>query len=408
MTRTKKLLSLLTVAALAGSAGIVGAVSGHPAGAAPVFEDTPLSDSGIPTYYTANVAKSVDTGTVKLANGTAAVGTPVYLLLEAAGSFAVGQTKESKPFAVVHTDSQGRYKVPSAALPASIAGKPTMLYAVAIAGSSGEVAKFEVNSNPAATGLSTSVPGPEASGSGQDIAASASQAIPDLSEPGLIVLPAAAKNGAAPSACVPRSTDKLLSEHPANVVLTFVASDTPYASATVTYTSGSSSQLGWATSATGKNGSWKSSGTRIKSSTATQGFPTKTGKLKYVPRTRFMYGKHRISITCLMQTRHEYRVESYAGGDYSYNASSMPTTKRANCVQEWKGSWFEKTSTTATKWTNGVSASAVIGIDLSIQTGFSSTTKIKYKFAGPAALCGANAPPGGSPGFMFARPASVL
>jgi hypothetical protein len=109
-----------------------------------------------------------------------------------------------------------------------------------------------------------------------------------------------------------------------------------------------------------------------------------------------------------MKTRYEYRVESFAGGDYSYNAASMPATNKSYCVRQTKGSWFEKSSTAATSWSNGVSASAVIGINLKSQTGFSSSVKVKYTYTGTAALCGASGKPGGSPGYLFARPASVL
>jgi hypothetical protein len=176
----------------------------------------------------------------------------------------------------------------------------------------------------------------------------------------------------------------------------------------VAYTSGSSSEFGWGVSATGKYGSWKAEGTNSKSATATQGFGTKTGKFKTQIQTQFTFGKHRITTSCLMRTRYVYRVESYNGGNYSYETAKMPATNKAYCVRETKGDSFEKSSTAATTWTNGVSASAVIGMDLSAKTGFNKNTKVTYKFSGTAALCGASSKPGNNPGYLFARPASVL
>lgn len=85
-------------------------------------------------------------------------------------------------------------------------------------------------------------------------------------------------------------------------------------------------------------------------------------------------------------------------------SSQAPGTVKANCASFIPGSIFTKTTTLAVEWTDGLDIAATLGIDLSTQTGYSSTASAVFHFYDVRRdLCGTTGKPGGSAGQLVAR-----
>lgn len=167
-----------------------------------------------------------------------------------------------------------------------------------------------------------------------------------------------------------------------------------------TYLSGASSSLGVGFSLSGAYGTWSASGTSSKSSTATITFPSFTGSGQYrYFDTKFQYGKY--NGKCAPEPEWQTRVHSFSGGSNTRVPSSAPSA--TYCVPFVAGSSFEKTSSSATTWSNGMDMSPAIGIDLSTRTGYSTSAKMKFTFSSTRNLCGTSGYPGGTPGQMVAK-----
>jgi hypothetical protein len=184
-------------------------------------------------------------------------------------------------------------------------------------------------------------------------------------------------------------------------------SDTGGVSADFYYGNGASSSLGVGVSATGKFGSFHASGTHSESTSATQGYPARTGPRQLLYLTEFIYKLYRYQ-DCAPKSGcapvyYKTVATGWAGGGQLQHTSTPSGIN--NCVPEPNGGYWDRTSSKAITWTNGASLSGAIGIDLSIQTGFTTDAHNHITFTeGGHRLCGRGNPPGLTPYVLRAAP----
>jgi hypothetical protein len=173
----------------------------------------------------------------------------------------------------------------------------------------------------------------------------------------------------------------------------------PANSSTFTYQVGASSRLGTAVSSSGKYGTWSASGTKTKSSTSTQSYPTYGHNKNVYYDSQFHYKEFVYTcvdpITPVIWSYFTVEPVSYAGGSRTRLPASPPAANY--CVPEQAGATFRKTSTQAVTWTNGVDISWFIGFGLQSTTGYSATASVYYSFHGRGRLCGTGAYPAETP-----------
>ncbi len=171
-----------------------------------------------------------------------------------------------------------------------------------------------------------------------------------------------------------------------------------------TYQNGASSSLGVGVSATGGFGSFSSSGTSSQSSSASITFPTVTSNQGRYFDTQFVHGLYEVHpcapTSCPAILNYETRVSSFAGGSQVRSASA-PTANL--CVSFAAGSSFTKNTSTAVAWSNGLSMAPAIGLNLSSQTGYSTSASVAFSFSSARRLCGTNDYPGGTPRQLVAK-----
>lgn len=178
----------------------------------------------------------------------------------------------------------------------------------------------------------------------------------------------------------------------------------------VTYKSNASSRLGIGVSPSGAFGTFKAEGTKTQSSTAELGFPVQSGAGKYTYfDTQFVPALYKITACGPMggacDTWYEARVKSFAGGTRTRSLSSYPSA--SYCTPYKPGSYLTKDSSTAVQWTNGWDMDGNIGIDLSSQTGYTTTISLTYQLSSQSTssrnLCGTGDYPAGTPRQIVAK-----
>ncbi|MGW7295309.1 hypothetical protein ACWGIB_23315 [Streptomyces xiamenensis] len=173
------------------------------------------------------------------------------------------------------------------------------------------------------------------------------------------------------------------------------------AKGTFRFSKNAESTLGVGISGSGKYGSWSTSGSLKRSSTASVGFGTQGPKTGSHHFTMYTYGKYCTTTRSPGPSfTFSTRATSFAGGADTRSAS-YPTAN--HCVRFKKDSDFIKDTTKMTSWASGAKLGSSLGIDLSAQTGFTSTASVKFTFPQAAALCGTKGNPGGNPGRLVAR-----
>jgi hypothetical protein len=135
-----------------------------------------------------------------------------------------------------------------------------------------------------------------------------------------------------------------------------------------TYGNGQSSSLGVGVSSSGADGTWSQSGTHSVSSDSSESFPTFSGATSKQDRTEFVYKEFRVECGGL-----QTQATSFAGG--ATTAATSPPSA-GFCVTQAVGTTFTKHSTSAYTFTGGVSLSGPLGINLSVQTGYSSRAEL--------------------------------
>lgn len=177
------------------------------------------------------------------------------------------------------------------------------------------------------------------------------------------------------------------------------AYNSPVSYANFTYTTSASSSLGVGFSYNGAYGSWSSNGTKSVSSFSTQTYPTLPFGTNGYFDSQFHYQK--IYYSCvdpfsgLTSSWMSAEPVGYAGGARTRNPASAPNAPY--CVPEPVGSSFTKENSAAIQWTDGVEIRYYLGIDLSVQTGYSSSAKVTFNFVRNGKLCGTGDYPGGTP-----------
>lgn len=163
---------------------------------------------------------------------------------------------------------------------------------------------------------------------------------------------------------------------------------------TFTYSSGASSTIGVGYSATGNKGSYSQSGTSTASSNGSVSFGTRSGGYSYA--TYFKFGKYGsycypVGSKKNIDSYYAYKVRpsSYAGGG-TVNSSTTPSATKCTDFSGG-GTVITRNSKSANTWSSGASLDAVIGINLSSKTGYTSTAKLSYKNNGSSKkICGTN------------------
>ena len=167
----------------------------------------------------------------------------------------------------------------------------------------------------------------------------------------------------------------------------------PNSTADFQYVNGSSSNLGVGFSATGLSGTFSASGTAAMSSTGTIDYPTQAANRITVFQTTFGYHKIHRQVSgkagCVDQG-YVVRPYQWQGGASTYTTAAAPTVTMTNCSAIRAGVTITKDTARAITFSNGLEISGVIGIDLSTQTGFNTSTRIRHMFFSAGLLCGTN------------------
>jgi hypothetical protein len=202
---------------------------------------------------------------------------------------------------------------------------------------------------------------------------------------------AAASSGAMAKSCV---TALISTYSPVWVIVGQNYSTTAYASANYQYYKDATSSLGVGTSATGKYGSFKASGTASRSSSSSVDFPTTKGAVSRYHLTKYQYALYQL--TCIIPGG--VPLQHYEVRPYKYVSGSQERTVDAvsagYCATFAKGSKFTAEKTASITWTDGADMSAVVGIDFSAQTGYTTKARIQWAFTATRRLCGTADYPG--------------
>ena len=173
-----------------------------------------------------------------------------------------------------------------------------------------------------------------------------------------------------------------------------------------TYDSGQSSILGVATSASSDYGTWSASGTMGWSSSSEESFPVHGGNLDVRYWSEFTYGLYQFDCATRggESVYYQTQVSDYAGGANETSPTDEPAADY--CVFQEAGSHFYLNVTTSDTFSQGLNIAAVIGIDLSTQTGYSTGGEVQFWFTDSRDLCGENNYPASSdpgPGQLVAE-----
>ncbi len=147
--------------------------------------------------------------------------------------------------------------------------------------------------------------------------------------------------------------------------------------------------LGAAISSSGAYGSWSASG----SSTVTNGVSfTWVESVSYRDyRVEERYGKYRLACQSGYTNDWWERVQYATGG---YQSTNVSNTSFTYCVQVPAGVWT-RVSTSGNNFSlgGGVQISPLLGINLSVDTGYSSSHTLNYRLVATGKVCGDNATP---------------
>ncbi|HEV8065391.1 MAG TPA: hypothetical protein VGP46_11190 [Acidimicrobiales bacterium] len=160
--------------------------------------------------------------------------------------------------------------------------------------------------------------------------------------------------------------------------------------ATVDYTAGSDSTIGVGISSSGSAGTFSGDGTDSVSSDAKENFPIEGNNTYYYYLTEFSSALYRT--TCYNSLNGDYtytyqtRNIGWDGGTRLQNAGGAPSVH--DCSPYIPGSGLNLNRTAAVTWSDGYDLGNVLGLNLSTQTGYSSSTSLDYQFSQSHHLCG--------------------
>jgi hypothetical protein len=173
------------------------------------------------------------------------------------------------------------------------------------------------------------------------------------------------------------------------------------------YGRGQLTELGVASSAYGRPGTYIPAGTLTVAATAAQRFPARAGPVRALYQTRFRFAQ--LEETCTppvagLPLAHRFLVAAtgFAGGS---RIEATPKPPRALfCVPFSAGSAYTLFGTTAVSWTAGVKIRPA-RVSLTAQTGYSHSASVTFRFSRALRLCGTAGLPGSHPGELVARAA---
>ena len=170
----------------------------------------------------------------------------------------------------------------------------------------------------------------------------------------------------------------------------------PNAKAQFAYTGGSTSTLGVATSTSGAFGTFSLGGTKSQSSSAAVSYPVVNAGSSKIWQTNWNYANFKttcngvsFSTGAYSYSWNEVRSVGWAGGNPGYTPAAPPAA--TFCHDYLAGGGLTRNSSKATTLSNGVNLS-VIGINVSSQTGFSTSASTTYTMVRNGKLCGTNGP----------------
>lgn len=201
--------------------------------------------------------------------------------------------------------------------------------------------------------------------------------------------PATAPAPASDKACV----DTVVATYNGRVGIVGEVYPGPHATADFQYINGSSSTLGVGFDAAGGPVTFTASGTTAMSSTGTIDYPTQAANKRTVFQSTFGYQnvqKQIFGSAGCIQQGNQVRPYRWDGGALSYAAASTPSAPNCSPVSAVPATLTKDTANAIT-FSNGLEISGVIGIDLSLKTGFNTSTKIKHVFSSVGQLCGSDA-----------------
>lgn len=172
------------------------------------------------------------------------------------------------------------------------------------------------------------------------------------------------------------------------------------------YSTGSTSHFGIGVSATGEYGTFKAGGTISVDSTDSVGFPTATGAVgRATFRTQFRLSRYkRVCTGVKMPPLYVAKTDRWVGGAITRTKASAGVSQFTYCVWYGADSHYTKSATRAMTWENGLSTKALIGIDLSARTGYTSDSMLTVHFSTGRHLCGWKDFPVGGPRALAAKP----
>lgn len=159
------------------------------------------------------------------------------------------------------------------------------------------------------------------------------------------------------------------------------------------YEASSESTLGVGASASGASGSYRASGTSTRSNTSKIDFPKKYTNVAYIYKTSYQYKKFEIWVLwpemgCI-KWNYEARPTAFQGAAGGYVACCKPAADQCSNITQI-GAVLWKETASAVTFSNGVTISGFIGIDLSSKTGWTTKTKVGYDFVRAGKLCGSD------------------
>jgi len=173
------------------------------------------------------------------------------------------------------------------------------------------------------------------------------------------------------------------------------------------YGRGQLTELGVASSAYGRPGTYSPAGSLTVAATAAQRFPARAGPVRALYQTRFRFAQ--LEQTCTppedgLAPAHRFLAAAtgFAGG--ARIAATPKPPLALFCVPFSAGSAYTLFGTTAVSWTAGVTIRPA-RVSLTAQTGYSHSASVTFRFSRALRLCGTAGLPGSRPGELVARAA---
>jgi hypothetical protein len=158
------------------------------------------------------------------------------------------------------------------------------------------------------------------------------------------------------------------------------------------YSAGAKSTIGVAISPTGEVGSFTQSGTKSRASTATMGFARDYNDGGWYHQTYFDAARY-LNTCPVMQAWYSVEPYQWDGGEPPHPVTgASPPSGVSACVNFNAGDYWDRTDTRAITWTNGFGLGSIIGLDVSVRTGYNTDADLSIHYNTRGRLCGREKP----------------